>query len=359
MMVPRTPSSGFQMIRNIDIRGFRCFQRLEIKKCRRINVIVGDNGTGKTALVEAIFLALGGSPEIAVRFRQLRGLDIAFSGPTRSIEEALWKDLFFKHDWNRPISVELQGDGVESRKVTVSRGGTQLTIPLRVVGEEEEKRTSPITFLWRDSEGKEHVRVPRVGAGGLKIEGEDEDLPDFFLFSANQTISSLENAARFSDLSRAGRLPTFIKIFTAEYPWVKNLNIEVVAGSPVIFATMADSGDLVPLPMVSGGINRIMSIMLALASRDRSVVLVDEIEDGIYHKHQRSLWRGVVTLAREYNGQVIATTHSEEWLEAIFAATGDQSDVALWRIERGKQGPVIRQFPGAQSAAAIKAGEVR
>ena len=47
----RPAAVGYQMIRSIDIKNFRCFQRLEIKDCARLNVVVGDNGAGKTALL--------------------------------------------------------------------------------------------------------------------------------------------------------------------------------------------------------------------------------------------------------------------------------------------------------------------
>jgi len=50
--------TGYQVINEIDIRRFRCFEHLHISECKRVNVIVGDNGVGKTALLEAIFLAL-------------------------------------------------------------------------------------------------------------------------------------------------------------------------------------------------------------------------------------------------------------------------------------------------------------
>ena len=99
------------MIRSIDVRNFRCFERLQIDDCERINVIVGDNGSGKTALLEALFLALGTTTELVVRYRQQRGLGGAYSGPSRRVEEAIWRDFFYKRDWRRTISVELSGDG--------------------------------------------------------------------------------------------------------------------------------------------------------------------------------------------------------------------------------------------------------
>jgi AAA15 family ATPase/GTPase len=110
------------MINSIDIRNFRCFKHLRIGECRRINVIVGDNGSGKTALLEAVFLTLSGNIEVSVRLRAIRGLEGSFSGSPRAIEEAIWRDYFYNLDWTREISVALEGSGREARSLAVSRG---------------------------------------------------------------------------------------------------------------------------------------------------------------------------------------------------------------------------------------------
>src|SRR5437764_10211677 len=118
----RRLGSEYRMIHSIEIRNFRCFKELSIDGCRRFNVIVGDNASGKTALLQAIFLALASSPHVAVRYRAQRGLESAFSGGLYLIEEALWRDLFYQGHWDNPISIILNGEGKESRSVVVSRG---------------------------------------------------------------------------------------------------------------------------------------------------------------------------------------------------------------------------------------------
>jgi hypothetical protein len=108
--------NGFQMIRSIDIKNFRCYERLRIDDSRRINVVVGDNGSGKTALLEAIFMALASTTEVALRLRQQRGVDSAFQATTSRIEDTFWGDYFYKGliKGNR-IEIELHGDGPEHR----------------------------------------------------------------------------------------------------------------------------------------------------------------------------------------------------------------------------------------------------
>src|SRR5579862_5313789 len=278
------------MIKTIDINNFRCFERLHIEGCRRINIIVGDNGAGKTSLLESIFLALSGSPEVAVRFRQQRGIEgTYFQASAAIITEALWRDFFYRGEWDHPISIELAGDGPDTRAVVVGRGVSQLTIPLQP-SQNEEVRSAPLVFQWRDAGGNIHVRTPQVTAQGLKIDGNEESLPDFFYFAANQPISSVEAAGRFSQLSRSNRVENFVKLFTEEYKWIEDINIEVVAGSPLLYATMRFTREKLALGNVSGGINRLFNLMLALASANSTVVLVDEVEDGIYHKHHQAMW---------------------------------------------------------------------
>ena len=43
------------MIREIEIKNFRGIERMKISAAKRLNIIVGPNGTGKTAFLEAIF----------------------------------------------------------------------------------------------------------------------------------------------------------------------------------------------------------------------------------------------------------------------------------------------------------------
>lgn len=351
-------ATGFQMIRSISIENFRCYRRLNIGNVARINVIVGENGSGKTALLEAMFLALSSSTEVSMRLRQQRGLGVEAGGSSYRIEDALWGDFFHDRDTTKTISLSVEGDDVESRALFISRGLPEASLDLSKEGAEL-SRVLPLLFRYKTAHGEMITVQPSVRSGQLSLPDTGEDLPDFFLFPASGNISAVENAGRFSDLRRGKQREEFIKEFTRSFPWISDLHVEVQANLPMVFA---DIGEMqVPAPNASGAVNRTLGILLAIASRPRSVVFVDEIENGVYYKFQKGLWASLLNFARRYDSQLFLTTHSYEWLRTVAENTGEAMDeVALWRIERTDEGPIVRQFPGETFKAGIESGgEVR
>ena len=351
------------MITDIAISRFRCFEQITISDCRRINVLVGDNGSGKTALLEALFLTLSSGVEPSVRLRNMRGgLPLSFSATTRDVEEAIWRDYFHQMDWSRDIGIRLSGQGAAGRSLRISRGPGTIEMLPATGGGEGASRSFSLSFTWTNASGASFTATAEVGGqGALRLPGTGEDLPDFFFLPAGPQLSPVDAAGHFSALRRAGREKEFITSLRAEYPWIDDLSIEVAGGAPQIFARVEGLGQPISLSSISGGINRSVGLMLHIAARNGAVVLVDEIEGGLHHSHQAGLWRSVLRFARAFDCQLFVTTHSEEWLEALVAAAGDAlDDIALWRLERGATGPVVRQFSGAGLRAGIETGgEVR
>ena len=47
------------MINGLKLKNFRGFQEVVLPLHRQFNLIIGDNGSGKTALLEALTVAMG------------------------------------------------------------------------------------------------------------------------------------------------------------------------------------------------------------------------------------------------------------------------------------------------------------
>ncbi len=352
---------GYRMIDSIDIKNFRGFETFQIPNCGRVNIIVGENGVGKTALLEAIFLALGSNSELTLRHRQSRGLEGSFQGAIRQIERALWSDFFHNLDMNRTISIVLRGSGDEARSLFIARGVGETTLPLHEKPEEASS-LGQMVFTWIDANGEQHIARPEIDNKGIRLTGTGEHLKDFFFYGASFVPPSIEAATRFSDLASTGGEVEFIEIFKEQFGWIDNLSIGVLAGAPVILATMRGRGIKLPVPALSGAVNRMISLFLAIATSPRSVVLVDEIENGIHWTRHAGITKALIAFARKYETQLFVSTHSKEWLNAVADAVGDENDdIMLFRLERGPEGTSeIFQFSGDQMKAGIEYGaEIR
>jgi AAA domain len=346
------------MINNISIKNFRCLKEFSVQDCSLVNVIVGENGVGKTAILEAVFMALSGGTEIGLRYRQQRGLDGNFAGTPRSIEDSFYADLFTQRETSNPIQISLEGDGSETRSLVVSKGPTQqlFTTDFRTQSLSNQV-FSPINFTWHTHLGQDITVATVVGPNGIQFGSTNEDLPDYFYFSTGAPVGSIENATRFSDLSRVRREDKFVKQFIGEYPWIEDLSIEIVGGAPAIHASISGLHEKIPVANVSGAINRILGVLLSMASRDRSVVLVDELENGVYFKHYNQTWNTILNCCRQYNSQLFTTTHSLEWIKSLVEVSSENiKDVTLWRIERTDKSPVLRKFSGDMLKAGIEVG---
>jgi AAA15 family ATPase/GTPase len=102
--------------------------------------------------------------------------------------------------------------------------------------------------------------------------------------------------------------------------------------------------NLVPINVMGGGILKIFSIILAILDTENGIVLIDEIENGLYYSSQEILWNAVLEIARECNVQIFATTHSIENIKALSSSHSkiwqkqNVDNLRLYRIERKNGG---------------------
>lgn len=67
------------------------------------------------------------------------------------------------------------------------------------------------------------------------------------------------------------------------------------------------------------GINRILTVILALVNCKGGVFLLDEFETGLHYTVQTQLWRVIFMLSEKLNVQVFATSHSHDCINSFIA----------------------------------------
>ncbi len=344
------------MFDSLRIQRFRCYADQSVTDLRRVNIIVGRNASGKTALLESIFLASGGHPEIALRLRTWRGLGdrIAISSDPDSTVE-LWSDLFYRFDKQAAISIELKRNSKPVRSIKITHSGTSsITVPLgdAPVGTFTEL---PIQFEWQGTEGRSAKIRPRLTEEGVNFGTPVEGIKGAYFGPGMAAGTPQENAARYSELSKRGEESDFSTALQREFPLLSSLSLEVNAGTLMLYAKVKGLDIKTPLGVVSAGVNRLASVLLAIANSKGGVVLIDEVENGFYFDRLQSIWDTLLRFAETYNVQLFVSTHSREAIAAAQPALEKSTDkFALLRTERTDSGDVrVKHFAGKDFLNAI------
>ena len=77
-----------------------------------------------------------------------------------------------------------------------------------------------------------------------------------------------------------------------------------------------------------------LNLALAMNEANGGLVLIDEIENGLHYSAQRKVFSNLLTMAKEFNVQIFATTHSSECIRAAYRSfeEKDRPEFAFYRL---------------------------
>jgi hypothetical protein len=313
------------MIREVEIRNFKCFQCLRLKGLSRVNIVGGANNVGKTAILEALFLFHDRrSPGMFLAPFARRGLDVI-----RLDAECVWAPYFHGLDLRRPIEIDLAGDGparsaryeFDQAYVPPQRNGaSSSSSEAHISTQEGGLGPGGVRITYADGDGKASVVHSYIEGNQLRLDPTEPVAKVTRAFFLPSTGAGAD-ADRFStakENKRGAVVEDFLKLMNPE---VRDLHVSTAMGKPTVYCDVG-LPKAVPLAYTGAGLCRLLSIIAPMAASPGALVLIDEVENGIHHSVQERFWRALGEAAMRLDCQIVATTHSQECLEAAHAAFG-------------------------------------
>ena len=333
------------MLSNLHINNFRAFNPFKIDKLGKINIVSGGNNSGKTSLLEAIFLLSGAAnPSLLLNANIIRGVTI-ISGSEHVVRSALWKPVF--RDLDMSEAIEVTGHhfscGEVAVRLTLERPHL-FELPLDngkvTVGDEPQNKETFILSYVLNGRSKANFNITLTG-NAMQVQAGQTDVqipfPATILSSRNR--NSEEDAQRLGHLRQQKKGDLVIEALRAIEPRLQSLEVNTTTGGAMIWGDVGLS-ELVPLPVMGDGMIQLVRIVLALSSVPDGIVLIDEIENGLHHSVLSKVWQVIEKAGNQFNTQIVATTHSYECIaaaEQVFKSSGEDVFL-LHRIERLKTG---------------------
>ena len=344
------------MYKSIKINNFRCFESFSIDKLDRLNLIVGKNNVGKTALLEAIFLHCGAyNPELALRVNAFRGIE-SIKVEFASWAETPWDSLFYNFDSTRTIEItgENSVSGTKKLKIKIPRQPGELKkihyalnqhqtqtkeepdIYKIVPSPVEMAKVLEFTFEQKNAPFTSYMILDQKGA---RIEPFPlpPPFPAYFLASKIK-IPFKEAAEDFGQLEIKGQLEVLVDALRIIEPRLKRLFVLVQGGEPILHGDLG-TGRPIPLPLMGEGMVKLANIILKLGRASNGVILIDEIDNGLHYSVLKKVWEVIAKAARMFETQVFATTHSMDCIVAAHEAFSNSKlyDFRLHRLVRDKE----------------------
>lgn len=353
------------MLTDFEVNGFRSLQTLRIQDPKRVNILVGKSAAGKTAILESIRVALAGTPAVLFNSAQWRGALVINPGQNKEQFEAFWRPFFFNFEINSKIvfqakdnlgrigtvSVYLSPEEISANSAPQLPGMQPAFFSMR-----------PIVFERSSFSGENSFARSFVNQGGVHFDPvpelgiASEFMPSQNAFATNQV------ANWFSALSIENKDKDIEEVIRKQFPDVTGLSVQAPQGFPMLYAEMKHQARKIPITSVSSGITKFISIMIAIKILSNGVLLIDEIENGIYFETFPSMWRTIFRAAKENSTQIFVTSHSIECIKAAASVleNEDEDSCAFFQIYQKEGKTKASRLAARDAVSALQSGiEVR
>lgn len=319
------------MINRIELQNFRGFKKFKTD-ITPITIFGGRNNAGKTSILEALlFLYSHSDPNCFFQMNFFRHMnDQALYTPER-----LWEPLFSGFNTNNALSISV-GDSVFGNKVLrIYKGSAQANN----LGINEVRngfihtgniiQNYKLNFSYKsryiDEAGHYNIvnntSIPLLpNTSPISIDyshkkiAQNAPLTTVFFFKSETSINHNSLAQWFGQLVLNDKKEKVLKSFKLFDNKIIDIQTIVKGASGYLYA-IYDDGRKMPVSYMGDGMNRMLNILLSILANPRSIVLIDEIENGFHYSMYQKMWELIGSAAVDNNCQIIANTHSRDLLK--------------------------------------------
>jgi len=297
------------LLKNIEIKDFKCFKDFKADGFKRVNLIGGKNNVGKTAFMEVCYLGITTQKccedkipnrlmDTVTFFNALIAIELS-RNPSSEFEIVKDSNAFdFKYDKSilrineKICSISDLDDCLYDKPMPDYKVGINKILQ----------------FYKGDNNPLDIKNNTFISVNGIRQNYISDCIDDIKLLNKWDVVNK-----QLQDIFNIQKIDVIKNTVMLEYE--KN------------YLKLYEFGD---------GLKHFISIIISINLNENAIVFLDEVDNGIHYSNFDKLWEIILTISKKQNVQVFATTHSKECIESYARVSKKLEDEDITFIELGK-----------------------
>ncbi|MGN0251218.1 MAG: ATP/GTP-binding protein [Oliverpabstia sp.] len=345
------------LISKINIKSYRGIDLLELKNLRQINILTGDNNSGKTSVLEVISTFC--QPDIFRSWINVNREERLLGGI--SLYESM-NDFFNVNCSEKKVEyvVETKNACIEVEMIAKD-SETQIT------KKEYYNKLGYATLPEEDADSEDFLIVPET-AFEIRVNGKQKDA---LVIAEGQRRMPLslkkgekglsQNIIYIMPFAHAGARFFLNDILNNPELYQEILDVLKEFDPGILSINYDDGGTLgrggyykilskennraLPLDMYGDGMKKALLLMSAVVKAKDGILLLDEFETAIHTSAMERVFKWILETCCKLNVQVFLTTHSEEALNKVLNCSEQLKDeMAVYTLYKDREGNSVRRL---------------
>ena len=318
------------MLRDLTVQNYRCFEYFHIDGLEHVNLFVGNNNSGKTSLLEAIYLLVNfdRSKALSEIINNHLGYwdltDYSYYDP---------ENLFYQYQTNKFIFINSEQ---RSKGLLIFLKDKSYLLGV------ETNSIQDINNIWDSVSRYKEFKFNLVDSKYIKPDNQSNDfflINDKFdresnLFVPTGKIDFNKISFMWDKINLTNKEDKVIEALQIIDSDIERIGFLINKSIEPIRIKKKNYDRLIPLSEMGEGMYRILTLAMPLVTAENGVLLIDEIKTGLHYKAQTDIWRLIIETATELNVQIFATTHSWDCIDAFQKALSQVKNKSVGKLFR-------------------------